>query len=78
MLKMLHKTTQKQKHPHHIPKWTYVATPVALITTILTPWKSLIAAYPDAVPLMLVSIACGIAAVAISISHWVIAARGVK
>ena len=62
---------------HHIPRWTFIVTPIVLLAMILTPWIEINAAHPEAAPLALVLIAIGNAFVLVSIAHWIKAVIGV-
>ena len=61
---------------HHIPRWTFIVTPIVLLAMILTPWGKINATQPEAAPLALALIAIGNAFVLISITHWIKAVIG--
>lgn len=60
----------KRKQQHVSPSWTFIATPLALLIMIMTPWADLNKATPDAAPVMLMLISIGMAVVGISLVHW--------
>lgn len=60
---------------HHIPLWTFWATPLVLALMLLIPWAAYAKTNPDAGVLILALIAIGNATVLISITHWIKGAK---